>query len=288
MIHILSKLGDDYNTITVALKVRENPISYPELFDKLTDYERTNCRTIKKTSPTLESIPTTANYLMFYMSYDYIEILFQLATYVILTMFRWNSFHLTFFVKDLCTGARLMRGERTEGVYHTRPSPRLQVHATFKHTRLSLHHKLGHPSTKVFKSIVSKLGLGSKIAPNVHCPSCSINKSHKLPFGPNSFSATHPIQLIYSDVWGPVQKSIDGFTYYVIFVDYFTKYVWIYPMKRKSDVVQLFPLFKLLVEKYFPQPIVSLFSDNGGEYLGLLPILQARGISHYTTPPHTP
>ena len=183
-----------------------------------------------------------------------------------------------FFVKDLRTGARLMRGETTEGVYHTSSPSKLQIHVTYKISPLALHHKLGHPSLQVFKSIVSKLGFNSKFASNVHCSSCSINKSHKLPFGPNSFVATKPLQLIYSDVWGPIQRSTDNFTYYVIFVDYFSKYIWMYPMKHKSDVATLFPQFKLLVEKYFQYPIISLFSDNGGEYQGLLSFLQSHGI----------
>lgn len=56
-VHILSQLGDDYNTIVAAIKVRDNPILYSELFEKLTDYEQA----IKETSPILESIPTTVN-----------------------------------------------------------------------------------------------------------------------------------------------------------------------------------------------------------------------------------
>ncbi|PNX87673.1 retrovirus-related Pol polyprotein from transposon TNT 1-94, partial [Trifolium pratense] len=32
----------------------------------------------------------------------------------------------------------------------------------------------------------------------------------------------------------------------------------------------------------------SLFMDNGGEYIGLHPFLSTYGISHHTTPPHTP
>ena len=32
----------------------------------------------------------------------------------------------------------------------------------------------------------------------------------------------------------------------------------------------------------------SLYSDNGGEYLGLRPFLSQNGITHQTTPPHTP
>ncbi|KAI3510912.1 hypothetical protein L1887_18050 [Cichorium endivia] len=92
-------------------------------------------------------------------------------------------------VQDLCTGARLMRGERTEGIYHTRLSPKVHINITLKRSPLSLHHQLGHPSIQVFKRIVSKLGLASNFSSNVHCSSCSINKSHKLPFGSNSFNA---------------------------------------------------------------------------------------------------
>ncbi|KAI3526642.1 hypothetical protein L1887_05902 [Cichorium endivia] len=195
-----------------------------------------------------------------------------------------------FFVKDLSTGAPLLRGENSEDVYHARLPSNLQLHVTTKSSPLTWHHKLGHPSFKVFKTLVSSLGLNSKsfFDSHIHCPSCSINKSHKLPFGPNSFTATKPLQLLYSDVWGPVQSSIDHFTYYVIFVDYFSKYVWFYPLKRKSDVATIFPQFKLLVEKFFGSPLVSIFTDNGGEYQGLQPFLQSHGISHYTTPPHTP
>ena len=50
IVHILAQLGDEYNSITAALKVRENPVSYPELFDKLVDFERS--LTTNEPSPT--------------------------------------------------------------------------------------------------------------------------------------------------------------------------------------------------------------------------------------------
>ena len=40
MIHIINQLGDDIKTIVAAIKVRENPITYSELYDKLVDFER--------------------------------------------------------------------------------------------------------------------------------------------------------------------------------------------------------------------------------------------------------
>ena len=40
LVHILSQLGDEYSAIVAAIKVRETPLSYPELFDILVDVER--------------------------------------------------------------------------------------------------------------------------------------------------------------------------------------------------------------------------------------------------------
>ena len=54
-------------------------------------------------------------------------------------------------------------------------------------------------------------------------------------------------------------------------------------MKKKSKVATIFPQFKLLDEKLFQTPIVFVFTNNGGEYIGLSPFLKTYGISHYTT-----
>jgi hypothetical protein len=58
--------------------------------------------------------------------------------------------------------------------------------------------------------------------------------------------------------------------------------------KRKSDVQIVFRRYKAIVEKYFQQTIIFLYSDNGGEYIALKPFLSEHGISHLTSPPHTP
>lgn len=43
-----------------------------------------------------------------------------------------------------------------------------------------------------------------------------------------------------------------------------------------------------MVEKYFNAQIVSLYSDNGGEFIKLKNYLAQHGISHFTTPPYNP
>ena len=99
---------------------------------------------------------------------------------------------------------------------------------------------------------------------------------------------SQPLQIIFSDVWTSPIVSHDGYKYYVIFVDHFTKYIWLYPLKRKSDVQQVFKQFKVIVEKFFNKTIVSFYTDNGGEYIALKSFLSDNGISHLTSPPHTP
>lgn len=82
--------------------------------------------------------------------------------------------------------------------------------------------------------------------------------------------------------------SVDNFKYYVLFVDHFTRFTWLYPLKLKSQVQATFIAFKALVENRFNEKIKTLYSDNGGEYLALRQFLQTHGISHLTSPPHTP
>jgi hypothetical protein len=68
------------------------------------------------------------------------------------------------------------------------------------------------------------------------CDACQKAKSHQLPY-PKSFSvSTVPLQLVFSDVWGPTLASVGRYKYYVSFIDDYSKFTWIYLLKNKSDV----------------------------------------------------
>ena len=161
------------------------------------------------------------------------------------------------------------------------------------HERASIdgwHKWLGHPSLKVVHNLVKNFGLPitSKKLPSL-CSSCSINKAHQQPFRVTSLQSHVPLELIYTDVWGPASYTgIDGSRYYLLFVDHYTKYMWFYPMVNKSGVSSIFPHFKKIVETRFQAIIKTLYSDNGGEFIALKSFLSLNGITHYTTAPHTP
>ena len=78
------------------------------------------------------------------------------------------------------------------------------------------------------------------------------------------------------------------FSTMLFFFYHYTRYIWYYPLKMKSPVYDVFVHFKALVENKFKHRIVTLYSDNGGEYQALDNFLSTNGISHLTTPVHTP
>ena len=129
--------------------------------------------------------------------------------------------------------------------------------------------------------------MSSLVVSNFTCNSCHCNKTHKLLFSISSLTSSHPLELLYFDVWISPVVSYDGYKYYVIFVDHFTCYIWLYHLKQKSDVHDIFICFKALVEKHFERSIITFYKDNGGEYISLKSFLATSGISHLTTPPHT-
>ena len=84
-------------------------------------------------------------------------------------------------------------------------------------------------------------------------------KSHNLPFSISVPHVTKPLELIYSDVWGPSPMiSSYGFCYYVCFLDAFTKYIWLFPLKQKSNVENIFLHFQIYVERYFNTKIKAI------------------------------
>ncbi|KAM5580161.1 hypothetical protein ABKV19_009748 [Rosa sericea] len=83
--------------------------------------------------------------------------------------------------------------------------------------------------------------------------------------------------------------SIQGFKYYVLFVDDYSRYSWIFPMKNKSEVYSIFVHFHKQVENLLSTKIKMLQTDEGGEYtsLALRQYLANHGIcQRFSCPKH--
>ena len=132
--------------------------------------------------------------------------------------------------------------------------------------------------------------MSSSITSNFNCDSYHCNKSKKLSFFHMSSLTSHSLlDLVYYDVWGPSPIStINVFTYYVIFVDHFTKYTRLCPLYIKYDRIPIFLKFKATVECHFDTKLMTLYFDLGREYHKLTNSLQTNGVQHLTTLPYRP
>ena len=81
------------------------------------------------------------------------------------------------------------------------------------------------------------------------CESCLEGKMTKRPFTGKGLRAKEPLELIHSDVCGPMNvKARGGYEYYVTFIDDYSRYEYVYLMQRKSKTFEKFKEFRAEVE----------------------------------------
>ena len=96
---------------------------------------------------------------------------------------------------------------------------------------------------------------------------CQFGKHTTLTFNNNVSHALSPFDLIHSDVWGPSPITTQsGSRYFVIFVDDFSRYTWIYLFKNRYELYQIYRNFTKMIETRFSKPIKVFRSDNAQEY----------------------
>lgn len=113
----------------------------------------------------------------------------------------------------------------------------------------------------------------------------------RQPFKNTGTRASELLQLIHSDLCGPMEtSSIGGARYYVTFIDDYSRKVSVYFMKSKSETLEKFKEFKNLVENETNKKIKTLRKDNGKEYVNndFKLFLCKSGIQHQTSNPYTP
>jgi histone deacetylase 1/2 len=173
-----------------------------------------------------------------------------------------------FYIKDLMTKEVLLSGQSKDGLDVLFESSTMSLPQAFSSTCLSTsadiwHRRLGHPSPHILHLLVKnkKVSCMTKCF-NFNCPACPLGKLCRLTLKTTGHQTLAPLDLIFSDVWGPSPMlSSYGFRYFVIFVDAHTKIIWFYPMVAKSDVFNIFHQFQALVERQFSLKIKSFQTD---------------------------
>ena len=122
------------------------------------------------------------------------------------------------------------------------------------------HHRLGHIGEDRINRLKKDGIFGSLNSESyLACKSCLRGKMAKLPFVGHRKRATGLLALVHTNVCRPFDVQIrGGYTYFIIFIDDFFKYEYVYLMKHKSEVFEKFKEFRHEVEKQMGKPVKVL------------------------------
>ena len=88
------------------------------------------------------------------------------------------------------------------------------------------------------------------------------------PFKAKGYRAKEVLDLVHTDLYGPISISTrGGYEYFITFIDDYSRYGYIYLMRHKSEAFEKFKEYKAEVENHRGNSIKSLQYDHGGKYL---------------------
>ncbi|GAU42845.1 hypothetical protein TSUD_387380 [Trifolium subterraneum] len=157
------------------------------------------------------------------------------------------------------------------------------------------HARFGHLNFKSLRELGTNHivnGLPIIKVPEKVCKVCMIGKQTRKSFKSEIPSrARNQLEVVHSDVCGPFEvATLAGNRYFISFVDEFSRMMWIYLIKAKSESFDVFKKFKKKVEKESEKSIKIFRTDGGGEFTSneFKQFLVDQGIEHEVTAPYTP
>ena len=123
------------------------------------------------------------------------------------------------------------------------------------------HHRLCHQNFRAIDDM--RRGEMVRGLPNVNfsdrlCRSCVAGKQSRSSFpSASSFRATKRLELLYGDICGPITPStIGNRRYYFLLIDDFTRIMWVFFLREKSEAFQHFKIVKNLAESESDERLV--------------------------------
>jgi len=164
----------------------------------------------------------------------------------------------------------IARGSKTGTLYMTSSDRNLIAIADSGAETELWHRRLGHMSEKGMKVLQSggKLPELKKVQFSF-CESCVLGKQRKVTFLKKGREPrSEKLELVHTDLWGPSPvASLGRSLYYISFIDDSSRKIWVYFLKHKSDVFDVFKKWRAMVENETGKWLKCLRSDNGGEYI---------------------
>ncbi|KAJ9481030.1 hypothetical protein VN97_g12481 [Penicillium thymicola] len=99
------------------------------------------------------------------------------------------------------------------------------------------------------------------------CTPCIKGKGHALPFGKERSIRSKPGEFLYINVWGPISiASPGGEKYFVTFTDDATRFCWLFLLKSRSQVTEIFIQLKNDLQTQFGCTVKRVHGDDAPEH----------------------
>lgn len=132
------------------------------------------------------------------------------------------------------------------------------------------HRRLAHLGSKSLQTLAKHgmvTGIPEKPDKLDFCDVCVLGKQCREPFTGTRVRATRPLERVHSDVCGPITPAAwDDSRYFVTFIDDYTHFAVVYPIKKKSEVFQKFREYEAMASAALGHSISKLTVDQGREY----------------------
>ncbi|GKD37265.1 retrovirus-related pol polyprotein from transposon TNT 1-94, partial [Tanacetum coccineum] len=144
----------------------------------------------------------------------------------------------------------------------------------------------------IFNSDKEVVMIAQRVRDDKPCPSCEKGKHHRASFKTKQTSSIKKcIHLLHMDLFGPVTpRYINHEKNTLVIVDEYSRYTWVYFLKKKSQAPETIMSFIKRVEIQNDIKVKQLRTDNGTEFRNsiLVNFCDEKRISQNFSSPYTP
>jgi hypothetical protein len=205
------------------------------------------------------------------------------SCYVVSNGFQWQG--TTVLTGGLQSGLYRIRLPAQASVADSTPQECL----TYDEWHLKLAHLSKSGIDNLAKSGQIQLDKTSSLS---DCTFCTLAKTTRASFQGPGLVASRVGDIIVSDVCGPLETSLSSHRYFVTFVDVYSRFVTVSPLRNKSgeSVFQAFKEYAMRLFNRTGRHVTTLHTDNGGEFKNqrFHEFCLNHGIHQQFTIPYTP
>lgn len=203
-------------------------------------------------------------------------------------------------VKILKQNELILKGNKDENGLYTIKINNLKQETSLLTNKINRaeewHKKMGHPSIGKMinlRKVSINMNVSEEEIKNLDktCKVCIMAKQVRKPFNTERQRATRPLQIIHTDVCGPISpNTYDNKKYIVTVLDDYTHYTRAYLMEQKNEAFEIIKNYIEEVQREKNLKVSTIRCDNGGEYTSkqMINWCRFKGIKLDYTIPHSP